>query len=97
MIRIITADEPASTTITVDGELTGKTVEPVETCCVQALSKGKLVRLYLREVSGIDEGARAMLRQLAARGVDLTANGIYSSYIVNEIRSAGIARRHCSQ
>jgi len=97
MIRIITADEPASTMITVDGELSGKTVEPVETCCVQALSKGKSVRLYLRDVSGIDEPARSMLRQLAARGVDLAANGVYSSYIVGEIQSAGINKRRCSQ
>ena len=95
MIRIMTADESAGTMITVDGELSGKTVEPVETCCVQALAKGKAVRLYLRDVSAIDERARALLRQLVARGVELAANGIYSSYIVNEIQSAGMNKRRC--
>jgi hypothetical protein len=89
MIRIMTADEPASTTITVDGKLCGDGIEPVQTCCVQALLQGKPVRLYLREVSSIDEGGRMMLRNLAAKGVDLAANGIYSSYIVAEIQAAG--------
>ena len=96
MIRIMTADEPAITTITVDGGLSAKTVEPVEACCFQALSKGKPVRLHLRDVSAIDELGRAMLRRLAAAGLDLTANGIYSSYIVNEIRSASPGKRRCT-
>ena len=88
MIRIMTADEPANTTITVDGKLSGDGVEPVETCCIQAISKGKPVRLYLRDVSTIDERGRVLLRQLAQKGVGLKACGIYSSYIVDEIQSA---------
>ena len=75
MIRIMTADDPASTTITVAGK--------------------KPVRLHLRELSAIDESARQMLRHLAAKGVELTALGIYSSYIVDEIQSmSGKKRRH---
>jgi hypothetical protein len=34
-----------------------------------------------------------MLRHLAAEGIDLMANGIYSSYIVDEIQSAGLSKR----
>jgi hypothetical protein len=97
MLRIMTADEPASTTITVDGTMSGEGIEPVQTCCIQALSKGKPVRLHLRDVSTIDERGRAMLRHLAEEGVDVTANGIYSSYIVNEIQSASLSKRRCSQ
>ena len=93
MIRIMTADGPARTTITVDGTLSGGSVEPVETYCIQALSKGKPIRLHLREVSVIDEGGRTMLRHLAAEGVDLSANGIYSSYIVDGIQSEGLEGR----
>jgi hypothetical protein len=63
---------------------------------MQALSKGKPVRLHLRQVSAIDERGRTMLCRLAAEGVDLTANGIYSSYIVDEIRSANLGKRRCS-
>ena len=88
MIRIMTADEPANTIITVDGKLSGDSVEPVETSCIQAISKGKPVRLYLRDVSTIDERGRVLLRQLAHMGVGLKASGIYSAYIVDEIQSA---------
>jgi|SRR5271165_928453 len=87
MIRIMTAEELASTTITVDGKLSGEGVEPVETCCIQALSKGTAVRLHLRDVSAIDERGQELLRLLVSQGVGLTANGVYSSYIVGEIQS----------
>ena len=97
MIRIMTADEPASTLITVDGKLSGEGVEPVETCCIQALSIGKPVRLHLRDVSAIDERGRTMLRHLSAEGVDLTANGIYSSYIVNDIQAEGLTKRRSAR
>ena len=93
MVRIMTADELTSTTITVDGTLSGEGIEPVQTCCVQALSKGKAVRLHLRDVCAIDERGRSMLRHLAAEGVDMTANGIYSSYIIDDIQSAGLSKR----
>ena len=89
MIRITTVDEQAGTTITVDGNVSGEGVEPVEACCIQALAQGKPVRLYLRDVSSIDESSRTMLRRLAAEGISLSANGIYSAYIVHEIQSKG--------
>ena len=97
MVRIMTADELTSTTITVDGTLSGEGIAPVQTCCVQALAKGKPVRLHLREVTAIDERGHTMLRHLAAEGVDLTANGIYSAYIVAEIQSAGLSKRRASR
>ena len=97
MVRIMTADELTNTTITVDGTLSGEGIEPVQICCIQALSKGKPVRLYLRDVSSIDERGRTMLRHLAAEGVDLTANGIYSSYIVEDIQAEVLTNRRCSR
>jgi len=57
VIRIVTADEPTHTVITVDGPLSGDCLETVETCCYQAVAKGKPVRFVLRDVSGIDEMA----------------------------------------
>ena len=86
MIRILTADGPASTTVTIDGRLAGDSIDPVETCCTQAISKGKPVRLFLRDVYVIDEPGRALLCRLAARGVRLKASGIYSSYVIGAIR-----------
>lgn len=93
MIRIMTADELASIVITVDGTLAKGSVEQVQECCMEALSKGKPVRLFLRDVATIDEGGRKMLQGLAAEGIDLTAKGIYSSYIVDGIQSAGVKQR----
>ena len=92
-VRILTADEPTGTKITVDGPLSGDAVEQVQSCCIQALSKAIPVRLYLRDVAVIDERGRALLRDLAAKDVELKANGIYSSYIVDEIRSEELNRR----
>jgi hypothetical protein len=40
MIRILTADEPNATTITVDGQLVGDCVDAVETCSYQAMARG---------------------------------------------------------
>jgi hypothetical protein len=93
----MTQDEPASTAITVDGKLSGEGVELVEACCIQALSKGKPVRLHLRDVSVIDERGQTMLRLLILRGVSLTANGIYSSYVVGEIQSECLNNLSCSR
>ena len=94
MIRVMTTDEPASTTIMVDGKLAGEFVDPVELCCIQAILKPKPVRLYLRDVSLIDERGRALLRKLAEKGVGLKASGIYSSYIVDEIQAPRPNGRH---
>jgi len=94
MILVITADEAGSTTITVDGNLSVNCLEPVETSCSHAISKGKPVLLYLRDVSMIDERGRALLQDLAAKGVVLKASGVYSSYIVDEIQSRHYGREH---
>ena len=95
MIRIIKADEPARTTITVDGRFTGGDyIEAVETCCNQAISKGKPVLLVLRDVSVIGEDGRELLRRLAAEGIGLRASGIYNSYIVGLVQPDGLPQAH---
>ena len=89
MIRIMTASEPKFITITVDGELSGEYVDAVETCAAQAFAEQKRIRLFLRDVSSIDESGRVLLARLAAKGVRLRAAGVYCSYIVAKIsRSA---------
>lgn len=90
MIRIMTADEPASITITVDGTLSNGSIELVQASCMEALSSGKQVIVHLRDVSAIDELGHKMLQFLVGKGVDLRANGLYSSYVVGEIQSAGL-------
>ena len=85
MIRILTADEPNAITITVDGQLVDDCIDTVETCSYQAMSQGRPVHLFLRDVSHIDEHGRSLLARLAGKGVRLSASGVYSSYIVREI------------
>ena len=86
MIRISTKNEPRRITITIDGQLAGEDVDAVERSCAEATGHGRGVRLFLREVSNIDMRGRALLDRLAARGFDLSASGVYSSYIVEEVR-----------
>jgi hypothetical protein len=86
MIRIMTADEPTLTMITVEGQLAGDSIQVVETSCDQARSNGKPIWLFLRDVSIIGEDGQALLRRLAAKGVRLKASGIYTSYIVQSIQ-----------
>lgn len=85
MIRVLTADGPNAITITVDGQLVQECVEAVETSSKQAMGAGRPVRLYLRDVSHIDERGRSLLSRLAGQGVHLSAAGVYSSYVVGEI------------
>jgi hypothetical protein len=86
MIRIMTATNDKGTKITVDGEVTGEYVDVIETVVKQASGRGGSVHLFLRDVSTIDELGRALLSRLASKGFHLSATGVYSSYVVAEIR-----------
>ncbi len=82
MIRILTADEPSAFAITVDGRLVGEYVNEVESCIQRAIERNKKVRMFLRDVTDIDEIGRSLLIRLAAQNVELSASGVYSSYVV---------------
>jgi hypothetical protein len=86
VIRIMTSDESALTTITVDGRLSDDCIETLEMCCNRAACKGKPVRLLLRDVSAIGHDGLALLRHLASKDVDVKASGIYNSYLVELIQ-----------
>jgi hypothetical protein len=86
MIRILTTDKPAAITITVDGRLVGDYVATVEDFIGRAIAQQKPVHLFLRDVSQIDEDGRKLLSRLAINGVRLSASGVYSSYVVEEIQ-----------
>ena len=86
MIRIMTADKPALTTITVDGQLKGEAIQQLETSCDQARSHGKPILLYLRDVAVFGDEGQALLRRLVTKGVRLTASGLYTTYVVQSIQ-----------
>ena len=86
MIRIFTTTRPSAITITVDGQLVTESVQAVAAAVHEAIGHNKPVHIFLRNVSHIDEYGRGLLSQLASKGVQLSASGVYSSYIVEEIR-----------
>ena len=96
MIRIITADGKESTKLTVEGTLSDKSLEAVQACCIQALSTGNAVRLWLSDVSAIGERGRTILQRLVAAGVDLTARHLQPLRL-DETRSAGPKERRGSR
>jgi hypothetical protein len=89
VFRVSKTEEPSRTVVTIDGDLSGDYIEVVETCCDQAISVGKPVHFFLRDVSTVDQAGRALLRRLAAKGVRLLASGVYTSYLVRALNPAG--------
>lgn len=89
MFRVNKAEKRSRTIVTIDGELSGDYVEIVATCCDQAISVGKPVHLFLRDVSTVDQAGRALLCRLAAKGVRLHGSGVYTAYLVRALNPAG--------
>ena len=77
MFRVTKANERSRTIVTIDGQLTGNHIELVETHCNQAISTGKPVYLFLRNVTIVERAGYTLLRRLAAKGVQLLAGGAY--------------------
>jgi len=88
MIRIQTANNPGGITIAIDGQLVAEYVEEVEASTQKASEQRENVHLFLRDVSHIDETGHSLLSRLAAQGVELSAAGLYSSYVINQIQRA---------
>ena len=86
MIRIFTTTKPGAIIITIDGQLVTESLQAVAASVHEAIGQDKPVHLFLRNVSHIDEHGRGLLSQLASKGVQLSACGVYSSYIIQEIR-----------
>jgi hypothetical protein len=85
MLRVSKREERSRTTVIVDGQLSKDYVEVVETSCNEAISTGKIVQLFLRHVSTVDDSGRVLLSRLAAKGVRLRASGVYTSHLVREL------------
>ena len=93
MIRIQAADSRRGIKIAIDGQLAAEYVQEVETSVRKAIEQHKDVHLFLRDVSQIDEMGHSLLSRLAAQGVELSAAGLYSSYVVTQIQRALSSRQ----
>jgi len=92
MIRVTKSEEGERIIITIDGQLSGDYIEVVEIFCGQALTEGRPIDIFLRDVSTIGESGRALLTRLAAKGIHLLANGIYTSQVVRDLVGAAPRR-----
>ena len=86
MIRVSKEEEEARTVVTVEGQISADCIQLLETCCNQAMAAAKPVCLFLRDVPIVDRSGYALLKRLAERGVAVTANGVYTSYIVQALQ-----------
>ena len=86
MIRVSKKEEDTRTVVTVDGQVSADCLELLEACCNQAMAAAKPVCLFLRDVPIVDRSGYVLLKRLAERGVAVTANGIYTSYIVQTLQ-----------
>lgn len=92
MIRLFTTNEQSGVRITIDGQLLREFVEVVAASVHGAMTERQPIHLFLRDVSLIDDHGRTLLTNVAEEGVELSAAGVYSSYIVGEIRREVAAR-----
>lgn len=88
MIRIQAVHKAGGIRIAIDGQLVGEYIGEVETSIRNAIEQHKEVHLFLRDVSHIDETGHSLLARWAAQGVELSATGLYSSYVVAQIQQA---------
>ncbi len=93
MIRVTKTEERSRSIITVDGDLSGDHIAVVETCCTQAVSNGKPVQLFLRDVTTVDQAGRTLLSRRAGQGVSLLGSGVYTSYLVQELNRSETRRQ----
>ena len=87
MFRLDKTLDERRTRLTFDGDISMESVESLERCCEEALRNGMPVDLVLRDITGVDEAGQALLQRLAARGIALFANGLYVSYLLDNIRT----------
>lgn len=87
MIRVTKLEKRSRTIVTIDGQLSNDSIAIVETCCSEALSNGKPVDLYLRNISVVEPAGRSLLMRLADEGVHLVAEGVYLSFLIEELAS----------
>ena len=85
MLRVSKREERSRTVLIVDGRLWADYVQVVETCCNEAISTGAIIHLYLRDVTTVDGAGRALLSRLAAKGVHLSASGLYTSHLIRDL------------
>ena len=86
MFRIIQVPTSSGIILNIDGQLTREYAQFADEYCSALLGEGIQLNVVLRDVSVVDEVGKAFLAGLASQGVHIRANGVYMTYLLDEIR-----------
>ncbi len=86
IFRVTQTTDRSGVVVNIDGQLVGDFVPVAEECCLQALSGGTRVSVFLRDVSAVDEAGLNLLRRLSDQGIRLLASGVYNSSLIERIQ-----------
>jgi hypothetical protein len=100
MFRLTQTVQDASTVFIIEGRLAGPAIEAIGELIrkleAEAASPGPVI-VDLMEVTAIDAGGKALLKDLHARGVTFRAKGCLNRSIVDGITCCGSASTRGSQ
>ena len=85
MLRITVQEDGAVWRLHLAGRLAGVWVDETENIWHSAKTCGKQVEIEMREVTGIDEAGRRLLRAMNQAGARLVANGVAMKALVEEL------------
>lgn len=91
MFRLNSAHKRGGTYLSIEGDLKAEGVGAIESTCLEALADGSHVTVILRNVTEIDADGLAFLRRLVLTSARVQAIGIYSRYILKNIKTVVVA------
>jgi hypothetical protein len=92
MLRITLQEDGTLWRLHLAGRLAGAWVAETENTWRTALVSGRRVEIDIKEVTGLDEAGRRLLRTMNQEGARLIAKGVAMKALVEEI--TGISVRH---
>ncbi len=92
MLRITVEENAERTVLKLEGKLAGPYVGELERCCEAERARHHRLAINLAEVSFIDARGKQALAQLHANGAELSAAGLLTCAVVEQITGA-----HCEK
>jgi hypothetical protein len=92
MLRITLHEDGTQWRLHLAGRLAGVWVAETENTWRSALVSGRLIEIDIREVTGIDEAGRCLLRAMNQEGARLVAKGVAMEALVEEITGTRVRR-----
>jgi hypothetical protein len=92
MLRITLEEDGALWRLHLAGRLAGAWVAETENTWRSALVSGRPVEIDMREVTGLDEAGRCLLRAMNQEGAHLIAKGLAMEALVEEITGTRVRR-----